>query len=73
MTMTLEETKVAVRGLTIDERRKIALYILELEKDHLQGTIGPQLREDLEGFARVVQDTVERIKNHIDENFRRPR
>jgi hypothetical protein len=64
--MDLDEIKVAIKNLRVDERRKVALYILELEKDHLQGTLGPQIAEDLEGVSKVVQDIFERIKKHIN-------
>jgi hypothetical protein len=67
--MGLEEIKSAISNLTVEDRRKVALYILDLEKMHLQDTIGPQLAEDLSAFARVVQDAVEKIKRHIEKNF----
>jgi hypothetical protein len=63
--MELEEIKSAVRNLKVEDRRKVALYILELEKDHIQTTIGPQIAEDLEAFSGVIQDAVERIKKHL--------
>jgi hypothetical protein len=65
--MELEEIKSAVRNLKVEDRRKVALYILELEKDHIQTTIGPQIAEDLEAFSGVIQDAVERIKKHLKE------
>jgi hypothetical protein len=67
--MGIEELKTAIKSLSVEERRKIALYILELEKQHVQGTIGPQLAEDLDAFTRVVQDTVEKIKRRVRENL----
>jgi len=63
--MELNEIKASIKNLTVEDRRKIALYILELEKEHLQGTIGPQLAEDLEAVTRLVQDAVARIKKHL--------
>jgi len=34
--MQVDEIKAALKNLTPQERRKLALYILELEKEHLQ-------------------------------------
>jgi VIT1/CCC1 family predicted Fe2+/Mn2+ transporter len=67
--MGIEEIKAAIKGLSVEERRKIALYILELEKDHFKGTVGPQIAEDLEGVSRVIQDTAERIKRHLKDKI----
>lgn len=63
--MTLEEAKAAVRLLPLEERRKVALYILELEKDNFQENVGPQIAEDIKGFTRVVQESVDKIKKNI--------
>ena len=63
--MELEELKAAIKGLPVEERRKIALFILDLEKDHLQNTIGPQIAEDLDGVSRAVQDAIEKIKRRM--------
>ncbi len=63
--MGLEEIKAAIKGLSVEERRKVALYILELERDHLQDTIGPQIAQDLESVSRAIQDTVDRIKKRV--------
>ncbi len=70
--MNLDEVKTAIRELSVDERRKIALYILELEKQHFQDTVGPQISEDIDGFAKVVQETVEKIKKTVKDNFGKP-
>jgi len=67
--MGLDEVKLAIKDLSADERRKVALFILDLERQHLQGTIGPQITEDLDAFTRVVQDTVDRIKRRVKENL----
>jgi len=67
--MVLDEIKEAVRNLTAEDRRKVALYILDLEKQHLQGTIGPQLVEDLNALTKVVQEAIEKIKKHVEKNF----
>jgi hypothetical protein len=63
--MTVEEIKTAIKNLTVDERRKVALFILELEKDHFQGAVGPQLKEDLEGLSKVLQETLEKVKKYF--------
>jgi hypothetical protein len=63
--MDLESLKKAIEELKPEERRKLALHILELEKDHFQKNVGSQLSEDLEGFARAVQDAAEKVKKSL--------
>ena len=63
--MQLEEVKAAVKELSVEERRKLALYILELEKEHIQKTIGPQISEDLESVSKVVQEGIEKLKQFV--------
>jgi hypothetical protein len=67
--MTIEELKTAIKSLPTEDRRKLALFILELEKDHVKDTVGPQIREDLEGLSKKVQETFERVKKHVQEKF----
>jgi hypothetical protein len=64
--MDLDDIKNAIKNLKPEERRKVALYILELEKNNLQERLGPQIAEDLEGVSKVVQDIFERIKKHVN-------
>ena len=64
--MGLEEVKAAVKNLTVEERRRVALYILDLEKEHVQNTIGPQIAEDLEGVSQLVQDAIQKLKKFVD-------
>jgi hypothetical protein len=45
------------------------LFILDLEKQHVQDTVGPQIVDDLEAFSKIVQDTVEKVKKHVKENW----
>jgi VIT1/CCC1 family predicted Fe2+/Mn2+ transporter len=66
--MGMEEVKAAIKDLSVEERRKVALYIFELEKDQLQKRIGPQITEDLEGFSRVVQETVEKLRKLVNKS-----
>jgi hypothetical protein len=61
----LDELKSAIKTLSPEERRKLAMYILELEKNHLQATIGPQIAEDIDGVSRVLQDAFEKIKKSV--------
>lgn len=63
--MGIEEIKNAVKSLSTEDRRKVAVYILELERDHVQNTIGPQIAEDLEAFSKIVQDSVEKIRKMV--------
>ncbi len=67
--MTLEEIKTAVRELSADERRRLAVFILDLEKDHLKNTLGPQISEDLQALSRVLQDAAEKIKRTVKGSF----
>jgi hypothetical protein len=63
--MNLEEIKTAIKSLPVDERRKAALYILELEKEHIQKVIGPQISEDVDAITKVVQDAMEKLKKFV--------
>lgn len=63
--MTVDEIKAAIKNLTTQERRNVALHILELEKEHVQKTIGPQLAEDAEAVSRVVQEAIEKLKKFV--------
>jgi hypothetical protein len=64
--MGIEEIKSAVRSLTAKDRRQVALYILELEKEHMQQTIGPQTAEDVDAVSKVVQDAIQKLKKFVD-------
>jgi hypothetical protein len=64
--MGIEEIKSAVKNLTVKERRQVALYILELEKEHVQKTIGPQIAEDVDAVSKVVQDAIQKLKKFVD-------
>jgi hypothetical protein len=66
--MGLEEIKSTIKGLTVQERRKVALYILELEKEHVSKTIGPQLAADLDDVSKVVQEAVEKLKKFVNKS-----
>ena len=67
--MQLEDLKTAVKDLSPEDRRKLALFILELEKEHFRDTVAPQMIEDLEGLSKVVQETVEKVKKHVKEKW----
>jgi len=64
--MGLEEVKAAVNNLSGEERRKLALYILELEKEHVQKRIGPQISEDLEQVSKIVQEGIEKLRKFVN-------
>lgn len=64
--MEIEEIKAGIKNLSVQDRRKVALYILELEKDHVSKTIGPQLADDLNDVSKVVQDAVEKLKKFVN-------
>jgi hypothetical protein len=61
--------KTAVKQLPKQERRQLALFILELEKDHFQENVGPQIAEDIDGLAKSVQEAVDKIRNSIKRNL----
>ena len=63
--MGIEEIKSALKELSPQDRRKIALYILELEKDHVSKTVGPQLAKDLDDVSKVVQEAVDKLKKFV--------
>ena len=63
--MTIEEVKAAVRELPVAERRKVALYILELEKDRMKETVGPQVSEDLDALSKLIQGAIEKVKDLV--------
>ncbi len=70
--MNLDEIKSVVRQLGKDDRRKLALYILDLEKQGLQQSLGPQIADDIDAFGRVIQDAVEKIKRVVKDDDRKP-
>lgn len=63
--MGIEEINNAIKDLTADERRKVALYILELEKEHIQKTVGPRIAEDLNDVSKVFQGAMEKLKQFV--------
>ena len=63
--MEIDEIKTAIKNLTANERRKVALYILELEKDNVQKKYGPQIAEDLDDVSKAVQEAMEKLKKFI--------
>ena len=67
--MTLEQLKSEVQALPKEDRRKLGTYILELEKQYFQDTVGPQLREDLDGLTKVAQETIEKLSKTIRERL----
>ena len=67
--MDLEQVKTTVKEMNTEDRRKLALFILELEKQHLQDTVGPQIKEDVDALSKVVQDAADRIKKLVKEHL----
>lgn len=63
--MELEEIKTTIKDLSVQDRRKIALYILELEKEHVSKTVGPQIAKDVEDVSKVVQEAIEKLKKFV--------
>jgi hypothetical protein len=63
--MDLESLKTAIQSLSVEDRRKLALFILELEKNHFQKNVGSQLAEDMEAFSRTLQEAAEKVKRAL--------
>ena len=66
--MGIDEIKSGIRELTVQDRRKIALYILELEKEHVSRTVGPQIAKDVEDVTKVVQEAVDKLKKFVNKS-----
>jgi hypothetical protein len=66
--MGIDDVKAAVRGLTVDERRSLALYILDLEKEHVQKTYGPQIVAEMENVSKVFQEGIDKLKKFVNKD-----
>lgn len=66
--MGIDEIKAGVKELTVQDRRKVALYILELEKEHVSRTVGPQIAKDVEDVTKVVQEAVDKLKKFVNKS-----
>ncbi|HEY6952052.1 MAG TPA: hypothetical protein VI758_06570 [Bacteroidota bacterium] len=66
--MDIEEIKAAVKSLSTQERRKVALYILELEKEHVSKTVGPQIAKDVDDVSRVIQEALDKVKKFVNKS-----
>jgi len=66
--MGIDEIKSAIKGLTTDDRRRIALYILELEKEHVQESLVPPIVKDLENATKAIQEAIEKFKKSGKKN-----
>ena len=64
--MGTEEIRSAIKNLSTKERRQVTLYILELEKEHVQKTIGPQIAEDVDAVSKIAQDAIQKLKKFVD-------
>jgi hypothetical protein len=62
----IEEIKSAIKALSVEDRRKVAVFILELEREHVKENIGPQIAADLDAFSNIVQESVEKIKKVVN-------
>ena len=64
--MGIDEVKAGIKALTAEERRNVALYILELEKEHVQKTYGPQIVAEVENVSKVFQDAFDKLKKFVN-------
>ena len=62
----IEEIKSAIKTLSVEDRRKVAVFILELEREHVKENIGPQIAADLDAFSKIVLESVEKIKKVVN-------
>jgi len=67
--MSVDEVNAVIRDMSVEDRRKVALYILELEKEHIQNKVGPQITQDLDSLGKALQDAVEKIKKTVKESL----
>ena len=63
--MDVEQIKSAIAALPADQRRKVALFILQLEKDHFEAAVGPQIKEDIDSASKAFQEAMDRLKKFI--------
>ncbi|HUI65848.1 MAG TPA: hypothetical protein VL126_13480 [Bacteroidota bacterium] len=63
--MDVKEIKEAIKTLPIEQRREVGLYILELEKDYLDGAVRSRVSEDLENFSRVLQENLDKLRTRL--------
>ena len=63
--MDVEQIKSAIAALPADQRRKVALYILELEKNHFEATVGPQIKEDIQSASKVLQEAIDKLRKFV--------
>jgi hypothetical protein len=66
--MSPDEIKSAIKGLTTEDRRKVALYILELEKEHVQKNVGPQIAKDIDDVSKVLQQALDKLKKFVNKS-----
>ena len=64
--MGFTEVIAEVDNLSSEERRKVLLHILELEKDRVQKKYGPRIAEELDGLGKFVQDSIEKLKQVVN-------
>ena len=63
--MDVKEIKEAVKALTVEQRREVGLYILELEKDYLDGAVRSRVGEDIESLSKVLQENLEKLRTRL--------
>ncbi len=66
--MDLEAVKTAIKDLAAADRRKLALYILELEKEEVREKYGPQIERELEKASKAFQEAFEKLKAFVNKS-----
>ncbi|HXX62946.1 MAG TPA: hypothetical protein VEO56_04035 [Bacteroidota bacterium] len=63
--MDVKGIKEAIKALSVEERRDVGLYILELEKNYLDGAVRSRVGEDLESLSKVLQENLEKLRTRL--------
>lgn len=63
--MGVSEIKEAIKALSVEQRREVGLYILDLEKEHLDGAVRTRLSEDLDNLSKVLQENLEKLRTRL--------
>ena len=64
--MEPDAIKTAIKNLSPGERRKLAVYILELEKEDVREKYGPQIARELDKASKAFQEAFERLKTFVN-------
>jgi hypothetical protein len=66
--MELDNIKTEIKNLSPAERRKLAVYILELEKEDVREKYGPQIERELDKASKAFQEAFEKLKTFVNKS-----